>query len=266
MKPGTENQAHLVEALKSLGLTKYEALVYIALLRVPSATASGIHESSSVPRASVYPVLDQLLGKGLVSVSLSSPKMFAAVPPDDAVARLMGRIERDAGTARKELVSLYRKRIEPAGGGELIWNLHGLDTVRKKLADLISGANSDVRILAHPDIVSGEVQEMLTSRSGQLSVEIVTPGTASPGSGHAGPRADCPPDPLTETGRDLMSGGICIIDRKKILVIMGSGPADTVALYSESEGFVSFFVRYFHVVTGSTQTGSEEEPGQLRRR
>ena len=46
MKLPSENPAQVIECLKSLGLTKYEALVYIALLKLVSATASEIHEIS----------------------------------------------------------------------------------------------------------------------------------------------------------------------------------------------------------------------------
>ena len=74
MKLSSGNSVRITECLKSLGLTKYEAHVYIALLQVASATASEIHEISGVPRASVYTVIDQLLEKGLVSVSQSSIK------------------------------------------------------------------------------------------------------------------------------------------------------------------------------------------------
>ena len=56
----------IAESLKSLGLTKYEALVYIALLQASGATATEIHELSGVPRASVYPVLERLSQKQLV--------------------------------------------------------------------------------------------------------------------------------------------------------------------------------------------------------
>ena len=84
MKLPSENPVQVIECLKSLGLTKYEALVYIALLKLVSATASEIHEISGVPRASVYTVIDQLLDKGLVSVSQSAPKRFAAFSPEDA--------------------------------------------------------------------------------------------------------------------------------------------------------------------------------------
>ena len=56
MTEPTAQAGALAESLKSLGLTKYEALVYIALLQASGATATKIHELSGVPRASVYPV------------------------------------------------------------------------------------------------------------------------------------------------------------------------------------------------------------------
>lgn len=105
-------------------MAKCKALVNSALLRVPGATASEIRESGSVPRASVYPVLDQLLDKDLVSVSQSAPKRVAAIPPDDAIARLLNRIEHDADMAREALAAIHHEQIAPGqGSGELIWNV-----------------------------------------------------------------------------------------------------------------------------------------------
>ena len=49
MKLPSDNPVRVIDCLKSLGLTKYEALVYIALLKLVSATASEIHEISEVP-------------------------------------------------------------------------------------------------------------------------------------------------------------------------------------------------------------------------
>jgi sugar-specific transcriptional regulator TrmB len=251
MKMLPEDPVRLVESLKSLGMTKYEALVYIALLRVPSATASEIHESSGVPRASVYPVLDQLLDKDLVSVSQSAPKRFAAIPPVDAITRLVSRIEHNADFARSSLVAIHRQRISTEQGSEeLIWNLYGIDTIRKRLLDLIAGASREIRIIAHPDVLSEEVRRMLNAVSNVVTVEIVTP------------RWDCPPGenlkiylkqhPETHHGpgmvKDSMAGGVCIIDGSKVLVIVGSGDQETVALFSESEGFVRFFVRYYNII------------------
>jgi sugar-specific transcriptional regulator TrmB len=256
MKTMPEDPVRLVKCLKSLGMTKYEALVYIALLRVPSATASEIHEYSSVPRASVYPVLDQLQDLDLVSVSQSVPKRFAAIPPDDAITRLLSRIQGDAESARTALIAIHRKRIAPEQGSEeLIWNLYGLEAIRRKLVELITGATEDVRLIAHPDILSGEVRDTLTAMGDRVTIEVVTPGRDGPVPEiinlSAKQLREIPHVPVR--AKDVMSGGICIIDDRKIMVIVGSGAADAVALFSESEGFVRFFLRYYRLVIDFAQ-------------
>jgi sugar-specific transcriptional regulator TrmB len=241
----------LAACLKSLGLTRYEALVYIALLRVTSATAGEIHESSGVPRASVYPVLDQLLEKDMVSVSLSSPKRFAAVPPDQGIGKLTARIERNAADALEGLTAIYRKRLDHGqGGGEIIWNLQGMTAIRKRLAELVAGADREIRIIAHSSIFSDEIKKALKKKSEHAGVEIVT-------SRWDGPVPDSMqviisgyhrlPKSLDQI-KDIVGGGICIIDDRKGMVIIGSGDEDAVALYSESEGFVRFFLRYYSLI------------------
>jgi sugar-specific transcriptional regulator TrmB len=258
MKTPPEDPVRLVECLKSLGMTKYEALVYIALLRVPSATASEIHEGSSVPRASVYPVLDQLLDKDLVSVSQSAPKRFAAIPPDDAISRLLSGIERDAESARGALLAIRRKQIAPEQGSEeLIWNLYGLEAIRRKLIELISGATEEVRMIAHPNILSMEVRDTLKALSDQVRIEVVTPCWDGPAAANLKIQPKQPPKVRREPdkARDLMAGGLCIIDGRKIMVIVGSGTADTVALFSESEGFVRFFLRYYSLIIDWAKKG-----------
>src|SRR5512137_1973753 len=176
MELPSENLVHVIDCLKSLGLTKYEALVYIALLKLVSATASEIHEISDVPRASVYTVIDQLLDKGLVSVSQSAPKRFAAFPPEDAIARLMDSIEKDAQFTRDSLSSMYRERTNPwAGSEELIWNIYGIENIRKKLITLISGAEKEILIIAHPKILSPDIRHQLISMANRVNVELITP-------------------------------------------------------------------------------------------
>ena len=248
MKRLQDSPVDLVESLKALGLTKYEALVYIALLRVTCATASEIHESSGVPRASVYPVIDQLLDKELVSVSQSAPKRFAAIPPENAVEILTARIGRDTGRALDGLKSIYRQKTVPdQNGGELIWNLYGITAIQKRLQELVAGAESDIRIVAQPPFLSAEIIAALEKIAGTVKIEIITAewdGPVPPAINlfiRRPPGLPADPDRI----RDMMTGGICIIDSRKVMVIIGSGEEDAVALFSESEGFVRFFVRYY---------------------
>jgi hypothetical protein len=51
-----------------------------------------------------------------------------------------------------------------------------------------------------------------------------------------------------DKAKDMMAGGVCIIDSRRVMVIVGVGEEDAVALFSESEGFVRFFVRYYTMI------------------
>ncbi len=251
MKLPSENPIRVIECLKSLGLTKYEALVYIALLKQVSATASEIHEISGVPRASVYTVIDQILDKGLVSVSQSSPKRFAAISPDDAITRLMDQIEKDAQFARDSLLLVYRERMTPGiGTGELIWNIYGIENIKKRFTDLISGAKHEIRIIAHSQFLSHEIKQRLSTIAHQISVEILTPhwGGEKPKkmSVYVIKHPEIPKE--LDKAMEMMAGGVCIIDNRCVMVILGVGEEDAVALFSESEGFVRFFVRYYNLI------------------
>jgi sugar-specific transcriptional regulator TrmB len=251
MSSPSPDSGRVIECLKSLGLTKYEALVYIALLKVVSATASEIHEISTVPRASVYPVLDQLQEKKLVSVARSTPKRFAALSPDEGVTIMMSRIERDATDARKILSAIHRERIiHEQNSEELIWNVYGIENIRRKFIDIITAAGQDIRIIAHPQVISPEIKELLDAVAERADIEIVTHKWEGGNKGklrvHVKKHPEMPRE--LDTVKDMMAGGICIVDNRRVLVILGTGKEDAVALYSEAEGFVRFFSRYYNLI------------------
>lgn len=245
-----ENE-RIVASLRSLGLTKYEAQVYIALLRANSATATGIHGISGVPRASVYPVLSQLEEKGLVSISRSSPRRFTALPPDEGVKSLLARIEADARSAQETLSEVYRESLlADRSGQELIWNVHGIAAIRRKLAELIRDAEKSIRIMAHCDLFSEEIAQALVDKSRTLSVEIYTHRWVAPLPPSMKVVVRPPPELLSgfPKARNASAGGVCVIDDRRILVVIGTGSEDDIALFSESDGFVRFFSRYYAVI------------------
>ena len=251
MKLPSETPVRVIECLKSLGLTKYEALVYIALLKLVSATASEIHEISGVPRASVYTIIDQLIGKGLVSVSQSAPKRFASISPEDAINKLLDHIEKDAQYARDSLSLVYKERMTPGlGTEELIWNIYGIENIKKRFADLISSAKEEIRIIAHPQFLSHDIKQKLTTMANQISVEIITPNWIGEIPQNLSVYVIKHPEIPKELdmAKDIMAGGVCIIDGRCVIVILGVGKDDAVALFSESEGFVRFFVRYYNLI------------------
>jgi len=251
MPAAPDDFTRIVACLKSLGLTKYEALVYIALLRVTGATATGIHEISGVPRASVYPVLEQLQAKELVSISQSSPKRFAALPPEEGIGNLLSCIQQNALRAQEDLSSIYKERSSPGREEqELIWNLYGITAIRKKIVELLTHADRDVRIIAHPQLFSDDIKRVLLHKADHIAVEIITPewDGEPPGTMNVYVKKTPEIPKGLDRAKDMMAGGVFIFDNRTVMVVVGLGKEDSVALYSESCGFVRFFIRYYDLI------------------
>ena len=240
-------QLTIAESLKSLGLTKYEALVYIALLRVTGATATEIHEISGVPRASVYPVLDRLLQKNLVAVSHTTPKRFTSIPPEEGIDSLLKTVESDARQAKKILNKMYRERSSPdRGNQELIWSIYGDENIRARLMDMISAAEESVKIIFFHGFLKKDITDALRELSRNVRVEVITGQWEGPIP--EGLQVHIKKDPAGH-GKIIprsFAGGVFLVDEKKSMVLMGSNEEGFTSLYSESIGFIRFFTLYWN--------------------
>jgi sugar-specific transcriptional regulator TrmB len=199
----------------------------------------------------VYPVLEQLQAKELVSISQSSPKRFAALPPEQGIGNLLSRIQKNALHAKKDLLAIYKERSSPGREGqELIWNLYGITAIRKKIIDLLTHADHDVRIIAHPQLFSDDIKRALNHMAHQITVEIITPQWDGEPPGSMNVYVKKTPEIPKELDRakDMMAGGVFLFDNRTVLVVVGLGKEDSVALYSESYGFVRFFNRYYDLI------------------
>lgn len=75
--------------LCALGLTQYEAKVYLALIRRQSSTAAEAARAALVPRQRIYDVLASLFERGLVLTRPGRSTRYAAIEPKQAMDRLI---------------------------------------------------------------------------------------------------------------------------------------------------------------------------------
>jgi HTH-type transcriptional regulator, sugar sensing transcriptional regulator len=246
MSDSPEESLNIAESLKSLGLTKYEALVYIALLKIAGATATEIHEISGVPRASVYPVLDRLTQKNLVSVSNTSPKRFDAIAPEEGISSLLTHIESNADEAKKVLNEIFSHRIgAERGTEELIWSITGRENIYLRINDLVRHAEQSVNIFTNRSLVSDDLVESIRAAgNNKIPVEIVVNEWDIPQMGNVTVYVK-----KIHPGHDIphkgIAGGVFLFDCRRVMVVMGQLDESLTALYSESEGFVKFFTAYW---------------------
>ena len=82
---------HLVdpEQLEHIGLTLYERKALMAVMLCGVADAATLCREGNVPTSKIYLGMEKLAALGLVQVQPTRPKMFAALPPDVVVARII---------------------------------------------------------------------------------------------------------------------------------------------------------------------------------
>ncbi len=83
------------DTLLELGLSKNEAKVYLALLRLGTTTAGKISDISGIHRTNVYDALDRLIERGLVSfIVKNDSKFYEAEHPNNLINILKRKEEK----------------------------------------------------------------------------------------------------------------------------------------------------------------------------
>lgn len=91
-----------VEELESFGLSRREALVYLALLTLGTAVVSDIAKKARINRSTAYVLLSSLARQGLVSISLKrNIRLYTAASPE----RLIQILEESAKKCAELLVA-----------------------------------------------------------------------------------------------------------------------------------------------------------------
>ena len=89
--------------LEQIGLSKNEIKVYFALLELDQSSATPIVKKANIPNSKVYPILDKLIKKGLVSFVIKNQvKYFQASDPHHLIDLLTAK-EKDINAQKQEI-------------------------------------------------------------------------------------------------------------------------------------------------------------------
>lgn len=138
------NEDDAVEALKSLGLTTYEARVFVALQKLGAATASEVAEIAEVPRSQVYGAAEDLEGRGLVDVEQSNPTRYRPVGVEEARDRLYRQLRSESDAAFDYLEGVRSEYGTDDEESEAIWTVRGSSNVASRAAQLVGSADDAV--------------------------------------------------------------------------------------------------------------------------
>ena len=127
----------IIEMLMSLGLSEYEAKVYITLVLSGPCNVSSISKESGVPQSKIYEMLDRLENKQLIETISQVPKTVKAIPPEIALKNLIEEKENKMSELKKsvEVLTETLRPIDTEEKIEGVWTIKG-----KKWSEYINKA------------------------------------------------------------------------------------------------------------------------------
>lgn len=157
----------IVEGLRRLGLTEYEAKAYATLVGMGEATAREVHELSTVPRTRIYDILRDLECKGFVEFVQGSPTYYRAVEPDRVMKRLKDELVASIDRSTRELLSLNLE----VHGSSPVWCVRSEWGIKNRIRDFLSKVQGELIVFCRcPDLLIDHRTEL--KRVARLRIKV----------------------------------------------------------------------------------------------
>ncbi len=140
-----------LSSLMEMGMSRYEARAYLALMTRGSCTAKEVATVTGIPYGKVYEIINSLSSKGFTALHPTRPVRCRAVPPREAFlsvrAQTKRRLKNMERAVSQELEPLFSSKKNNPGAESSILVLNGREIVDKKINSLIIIARRYLNIL-----------------------------------------------------------------------------------------------------------------------
>ena len=248
--------ARTLDALRTIGLNKYERNLWVALLSRGASTAGELSDISNVPRSRCYDVLESLSSRGFVVIQPGKPLKYVAVTPREAMDRAKKKIVEDATELSnkidrlvksdiiKELERVHKDSIKTIRPEDLTGALKGRYAMQQQLDTMLKKAKKSVKLITTATGL-GELAEhhgALLKKASESGVKIQI----------AAPINKQTVDVARELGKyaqvrniedvehvESMAGRVCLIDGTEFMMGLTDDakvhPTQDVAFWSQSD-------------------------------
>ncbi|MDH5791745.1 MAG: TrmB family transcriptional regulator [Candidatus Bathyarchaeota archaeon] len=234
------------KSLREIGLTEYECLAYIALVRYGELTASQVSEHTSIPYSKVYSVLDSLDRKGWIEIEGGRPRLYYPRPPVEALEaerlRKENRFEQFREAVVSELQPLYERR--DVKEKPEIWIIRGVENIASAIKEIPQKVQREL-MLALPEIqpelatIVLPTLELLRDKRVDIHLLTTTDLVASL-ENHIAHVAEI------RVKKEMFGGGV-VIDGRETLLFLGRGVTEeqNLAIWSDHVGLTMIAKIYF---------------------
>ena len=218
----------MIEALKSFGLSEYEAKVLLALIAKGELTAKEVAEYSGVPRTSVYDVIKSLMNKGLVE-AYGKPMKFKALNSDDLMRIFSKKVEENLRYLREELPAIEKAKTEEI-------KIYRGDIAMDKIVELIVNAKE---IVVAASSIPEEIISALRRSEAKSKVCAVNVDELN----------DIPSELYRIRFKTKSKHGLILVDGKTVAIYFKN--RQTIVIVGSGAGFVEFYRLFLDSILAS---------------
>jgi len=163
-----------MDALRAIGLNKYQRNLWAALLSRGASTAGELSDISSVPRSRCYDVLQSLSEWGFVITQPGKPMKYVAVPPTEAFERAKKRVNEDAKELTekierirksdivKELEKIHKDALKVIQPEDMTGALKGNYAMLQQLETMFKKARKSIKLVTTEEGLAELVENHMT--------------------------------------------------------------------------------------------------------
>ncbi len=174
----TAKDSKILEGLRRIGLTDYEARVYVGILHHPGSRIPEISSATGVPQPKVYGTIKRLIERGLCESQLGPVNTYSATPPKSSFVPLLEEMRDAHEMARDMIKDLQKDHVSPsdslAAREGRIKLFQGKQATTRNFRFLLSNAQREVAVLARlPLIVRDDDDSMSDALRNGAKVRIL---------------------------------------------------------------------------------------------
>lgn len=148
-----------IDAIKAIGLNKYQRNLWIALLSRGASTAGELSDISNVPRSRCYDVLQSLADWGFIVVQPGKPMKYVAIPPAEAFERAKKKVHDQArevtekierikrSEVLKELEKIHRDSLRVIQPEDMSGSIKGRYAMMQQVDTMLKNAKKSVKLV-----------------------------------------------------------------------------------------------------------------------
>jgi len=160
----------LLLRLKEIGMSEYEAKVYVILIALRVASAREIHDQTKIPRGRVYETLSSLLQKECILSMGGSPVRYAPVDPSQVFTRL----KRDFMASLDDLCSrLKTLETEIPEAVAQVYDLRTDWTRENQIRMMLHRAKSEIILLCNDEEALARYSNDISRAAKRIPVYLV---------------------------------------------------------------------------------------------